>query len=168
MAEDTFTCDVESVLKKNAFTKEGHTFTGWALSANGNAVYNDCETVFNFCSEDGGEITLYAVWKATVTNIELVWDETVRDSFAINYGDALSSNGRVTPVKEGYTFGGYYTGREGGGEQIFDGNLNVVYANNWDKNERKITLYAYWVSNSETLTAQIQELKNANAALTGE
>ena len=168
MAADTFTFDVESVLKKNAFTKEGHTFTGWALSANGNAVYNDCETVFNLCSEDGGEITLYAVWKATVTNIELVWDETVRDSFAINYGDALSSNGRVTPVKEGYTFGGYYTGREGGGEQIFDGNLNVVYANNWDKNEEKITLYAYWVPNSETLTAKIQELKNANAALTGD
>ena len=168
MAADTFTFDVESVLKKNAFTKEGHTFTGWALSANGNAVYNDCETVFNLCSEDGGKITLYAVWKATVTNIELVWDETVRDSFAINYGDALSSNGRVTPVKDGYTFGGYYTGREGGGEQIFDGNLNVVYANNWDKNEEKITLYAYWVPNSETLTAQIRELKNANAALTGD
>ena len=166
MAADAFTFDVESVLKKNAFTKEGHTFTGWALSANGNAVYNDCETVFNLCAEDGGEITLYAVWKATVTNIELVWDETVRDSFAINYGDALSSNGRVTPVKDGYTFGGYYTEREGGGEQIFDGNLNAVYANNWDKNEEKITLYAYWVPNSETLTAQIQELKNANAALT--
>ena len=59
-------------------------------------------------------------------------------------------------------------GWEGGGEQIFDGNLNVVYANNWDKNEEKIILYAYWVPNSEMLTAQIQELKNANAALTGE
>ena len=167
MAADTFTFDEESVLKKNAFTKEGHTFTGWALRANGNATYSDCETVLNLCSEDGGEITLYAVWKATVTKIELLWDETVRDSFAINYGDALSSTGRVTPVKDGYTFGGYYTEREGGGEQIFDGNLNVVYANNWDKNEEKITLYAYWVPNSETLTAQIQELKNANAALTG-
>ncbi len=166
MAADTFTFDEESVLKKNAFTKEGHTFTGWALNANGNATYSDCETVLNLCSEDGGEITLYAVWKATVTKIELVWDETVRDSFAINYGDALSSTGRVTPVKDGYTFGGYYTEREGGGEQIFDGNLNAVYANNWDKNEEKITLYAYWVPNSETLTAQIQELKNANAALT--
>ena len=166
MAADTFTFDEESVLKKNAFTKEGHTFTGWALNANGNATYSDCETVLNLCSEDGGEITLYAVWKATVTKIELVWDETVRDSFDINYGDALSSTGRVTPVKDGYTFGGYYTEREGGGEQIFDGNLNVVYANNWDKNEEKITLYAYWVPNSETLTAQIQELKSANAALT--
>ena len=166
MAADTFTFDEESVLKKNAFTKEGHTFTGWALNANGNATYSDCETVLNLCSEDGGEITLYAVWKATVTKIELVWDETVRDSFAINYGDALSSTGRVTPVKDGYTFGGYYTEREGGGEQIFDGNLNAVYANNWDKNEEKITLYAYWVPNSETLTAQIQQLKNANAALT--
>ena len=166
MSADAFTFDVESVLKKNAFTKEGHTFTGWALSANGNAVYNDCETVFNLCSEDGGEITLYAVWKAIVTNIELVWDETVRDSFAISYGGTFSSTGRVTPVKNGYTFGGYYTGREGGGEQIFDENLNVVYANNWDKNEEKITLYAYWVPNSETLTAQIRELKNANAALT--
>ena len=166
MAADTFTFDEESVLKKNAFTKEGHTFTGWALNANGNATYSDCETVLNLCSEAGGEITLYAVWKATVTKIELVWDETVRDSFAINYGDALSSTGRVTPVKDGYTFGGYYTEREGGGEQIFDGNLNAVYANNWDKNEEKITLYAYWVPNSETLTAQIQQLKNANAALT--
>ena len=166
MATDTFTFDEESVLKKNAFTKEGHTFTGWALNANGNATYSDCETVLNLCSEAGGEITLYAVWKATVTKIELVWDETVRDSFAINYGDALSSTGRVTPVKDGYTFGGYYTEREGGGEQIFDGNLNAVYANNWDKNEEKITLYAYWVPNSETLTAQIQQLKNANAALT--
>ena len=166
MAADTFTFDEESVLKKNAFTKEGHTFTGWALNANGNATYSDCETVLNLCSEDGGEITLYAVWKATVTKIELVWDETVRDSFDINYGNALSSTGRVTPVKDGYTFGGYYTEREGGGEQIFDGNLNAVYANNWDKNEEKITLYAYWVPNSETLTAQIQQLKNANAALT--
>ena len=51
---------------------------------------------------------------------------------------------------------------------MFDGNLNVVYANNWDKNEEKIILYAYWVPNSEMLTAQIQELKNANAAFTGE
>ena len=79
MAADTFTFDEESVLKKNAFTKEGHTFTGWALNANGNATYSDCETVLNLCSEAGGEVTLYAVWKATVTKIELVWDETVRD-----------------------------------------------------------------------------------------
>lgn len=38
-----------------------YTFKGWAETADGNAVYADCESVSNLCKADG-EKQLYAVW----------------------------------------------------------------------------------------------------------
>ena len=57
-------------------------FAGWMLSANGNVIFADCETVKNLVSE--GETTLYANWGTDMT------------VFCPN------------PQREGYVFDGWY------------------------------------------------------------
>jgi uncharacterized repeat protein (TIGR02543 family) len=48
-------------LSKNAFTRSGYVFIGWALSADGAVAFGDEEWVQNL-SVDGGTVTLYAKW----------------------------------------------------------------------------------------------------------
>ena len=141
--------------------KTGYTFNGWKVNG-GAAVKNLTLGATDYTNV----ISLQATWTANKYTVTFDKQNGTggNTSAAATFNSAMPAI--TVPTRPGYTFGGYYTEREGGGEQIFDGNLNAVYANNWDKNEEKITLYAYWVPNSETLTAQIQQLKNANAALT--
>ena len=63
MSDQTFTYDVEQPLTKNAYTRPGYTFMGWAESPNGGVVYSDQQSVINLTAENGGEVTLYAVWQ---------------------------------------------------------------------------------------------------------
>ena len=71
MANQTFTYGVSTVLKPNAFTKNGYTFAGWSKTAGGSVVYDDGALVSNLVSP-GGSITLYAVWTAVSSDFEIV------------------------------------------------------------------------------------------------
>lgn len=46
-----------------AYAKVGHTFMGWATSAQGAVAYAPGETVINLTSAQGGLVTLFAVWQ---------------------------------------------------------------------------------------------------------
>ncbi len=61
MADQTYTYGEEKKLTKNAFTKTGYTFKGWATSSTGNVEYDDEEEVSNLAT--GGTFNLYAVWR---------------------------------------------------------------------------------------------------------
>ncbi len=69
MEDVTATYDKESTLPANTFTNSGKVFLGWAISPNGEVVYTDGAAVKNLVSENGGEITLYAVWGVPSTPI---------------------------------------------------------------------------------------------------
>ena len=63
MGDQRMTFDEAAELDKCAFANPGHTFRGWSLSAGGAVSYEDAQRVSNLTAEDGGKVTLYAVWE---------------------------------------------------------------------------------------------------------
>lgn len=63
MEAQRFAYDAPQALLKNAFTRAGYTFLGWAESAEGEKVYADGAEVENLSAHDGAELTLYALWE---------------------------------------------------------------------------------------------------------
>ena len=135
--EDTAKTDETVVLSANTFKKDGYSFSGWALSPNGEVSYTNCDT-FKMGAES---ITLYAVWKL---------DEIIPTTFTITY----VLNGGVNdvdnpteftvgeeiilfdPTKDDEAFGGWY----------FDESLTQLADEESITREGKnITLYAKWV-----------------------
>ena len=153
MPQDTFRFGTKGTLSFNAFRKVGHTFVGWALSENGEAVYGDGAEILDLCATNGGNVTLYAVWQSTVTVITFLTENGTEynSPISVAYGERLSSDGMIAPVRTGYLFAGYRTERNGSGELIFDAALNVAYTGIWDKNVNKLTLYSCWIPVSYTV-----------------
>lgn len=147
MPVDTFRYGEQGALSLNAFTKTGHLFIGWAISENGEAVYADGVAVSDLCSENGDNFTLYAVWQRAVTVITFVTNDGTEFNapLSVTYGEELSSDNLVVPVRSGYIFAGYFTEQNGAGELIFDDKLNVAYVGAWDKTVGNLTIYSYWI-----------------------
>ena len=57
MASQSFTGGLSQALRTNNFSRQGHTFRGWALTATGSVRYTDQQSVTLTAS-----LTLYAVW----------------------------------------------------------------------------------------------------------
>ena len=57
-------------LMANPFTKEGKEFAGWATSSDGNVRYGDQAQVQSLTAEAGGTVTLYAVWRTPISEIQ--------------------------------------------------------------------------------------------------
>ena len=153
MTDDPFSYGTAGALTQNAYERAGYTFMGWAVSADGAVVYGDGANVSDLCTQNGGNVILYAVWERTVTVISFYSEDgtTVNAPISVAYGDPLSSAGLVAPTRIGYIFAGYGTQPGGAGELIFDADLNVVYVNNWDKNVLELTLYPQWKPISYTV-----------------
>ena len=62
MDMSTYTYDVEGVLSKNKFYKEGYEFVGWATQRDGDIEFVDMETILNLSEENNKTIKLYAKW----------------------------------------------------------------------------------------------------------
>ena len=153
MTDDPFSYGTAGALTQNAYERAGYTFMGWAVSADGAVVYGDGANVSDLCTQNGGNVILYAVWERTVTVISFYSEDgtTVNAPISVAYGDLLSSAGLVAPTRIGYIFAGYGTQPGGAGELIFDADLDVVYVNNWDKNVLELTLYPQWKPISYTV-----------------
>ena len=54
--------DEAADLTTNAFGKTGYNFAGWSTTKNGNCKYPDKASVKNLTAENGGRVTLYAIW----------------------------------------------------------------------------------------------------------
>ena len=64
MLEQSFDCGDERNLRKNAFKRNGYTFSAWNTEKDGSGDgYGDTEAVSDLTYEDGGIVTLYAQWK---------------------------------------------------------------------------------------------------------
>ena len=152
MSDQEFTYDQAlTALTSNAFSKTGYTFGGWSLSAGGEREYTNGQTVRNLMST-AGTYTVYARWTKTVTldkqngtggsnTIDVVWKASVPSSV-------------TAPTRTGYSFGGYYTGTNGTGTQVYNGGTGTVSyittnsANIWAYSG----LYAKWTANSYRIT----------------
>jgi len=144
------------------FTKTGYTFTGWKLdNASSGTAYSAGDTYSSITANH----TFYAQWAPANYTVSLN-NQSATDagttSIEVTYNASTNLTGTpaiTVPTKTGYTFGGYYTGIGGEGEQIIaangnvnadvddftDGSKNWIYANG-------ITLYAKWTANTIDLT----------------
>lgn len=66
------THDTTKNLPANAFTRDGYTFLGWALSEDGNVVKADQARANGLITENGLTVTLYAQWKKKPVVVETV------------------------------------------------------------------------------------------------
>ena len=137
------TYDLVSGLASNAFSRISHRFLGWATSADGPVVYVDGANVSNLTAAAGGTVTLYAVWE--LLTVEMAFDAqggspapTNRVYFAeIPYGELPEVS------REGYTFGGWYTGPNGTGRRVTAQGVAEFGSDG--------TLYANWLTNAYTV-----------------
>ena len=159
MQDSTYSYGTIGSLSENVFVKEGFTFVGWAFSEGGECVFADGDEVLNLSDENGANIALYAVWGQIKTLITLDADGGTGGSanLSVGYGETLSASGLIAPVRNGYTFGGYFTEKEGNGEMFFDRDmLPLNYTvNSWDRTEQNLTLYAYWIPTPETIIKDV-------------
>ncbi|MFC2662863.1 MAG: InlB B-repeat-containing protein, partial [Eubacterium sp.] len=131
MSAQSMTYDQDAALTKNAFTKDGCTFKGWATTADGAVKYHDGETVKNLTGDET-EVTLYAVWEKNETPVVIPstpsdTTKTTPQKHEVTFHDdnasgstpettvkiTVDENGMVQkpaqdPVREGYTFDGWY------------------------------------------------------------
>ena len=100
MPDQTFYYDEGQYLQANAFTWEGHTFQGWATTADGEVVYGDVEDITdNLTSVKDAVIELYAVWKTDTYTI--TFKNSMGDDDRVWWSGELAYG--VTPVYEGET-----------------------------------------------------------------
>ena len=152
--------DTEAYLRTNTFTLTGHKFTGWALSETGAVVYEDREEILNLTTGNGKEIELFAVWEPDVYTIALNSDGAASHGTTAyyekygrgNYKNEVCADTISTitkPAKKGYTFGGYYTEREGQGTQYIDAGGKILSGSTTFTMHK--TLYAYWIPHEYTI-----------------
>ena len=60
------TIDGEGTLRKNAFSRDGYSISGWALSPDGPVVYANQDSI-TVTEDNKGPVTLYAKWKPGTT-----------------------------------------------------------------------------------------------------
>lgn len=104
MGDQSFTYDAAQALTANAFKKDGYSFAGWSTTENGiTAKYSDKESVSNLTAEQGGTVTLYAVWTEKATaGLAFAKAEITK-----GYGDAPFTNEltKATDATVTYTSG---------------------------------------------------------------
>jgi uncharacterized repeat protein (TIGR02543 family) len=108
-------------------SRSGYTFDGWYTGQNGSG------NVFTGSTQVNGDITVYAKWSCTVT-FDPDGGSSDTETRTVNGGETVGSNMPSAPSRDGYTFGGWYTGRNGGGD-AFTGSTTVNV---------NITVYAKW------------------------
>lgn len=78
-ASQTLSYGTSQTLTPNGFTRDGYTFTGWALSqadADNNVIaFTNAESVLNLSSTQDDTVTLYAVWQQIVVTLSVTQAE---------------------------------------------------------------------------------------------
>ena len=95
MSASTFVCGEAHKLSKNAFTRSGYGFLGWATSASATAAtYLDEQSVVDLVTTAGGAITLYAIW--TQTYVITVQANSSAAAGYLGGGGAYAANSTAT------------------------------------------------------------------------
>ena len=150
MSDLIMTYDTPKNLTKNAFTKTGYEFVGWDQNNSAiTAQYADEASVNNLSFENGGIVTLYAIWKKEITvsynangGSGAPGQQTGTMYNAETSTDIVLSD--TVPTREGYTFNGW-TDVQGSTSVKYQPGGTYAFSDN-------TTLYAVWGTNSYTLT----------------
>ena len=123
-------------------TREGYTFGGYYTGTGGSGTQYYTAAMESARNWDlAAEITLFAQW--TGDGYTVTFDKQGgtggSDNVSATYGSPMPA--ATAPTREGYTFGGYYTGTGGSGTQYYT--AAMASAQNWDLAE-ETTLYAEW------------------------
>lgn len=152
MAAQTIRYENSTALCANEYRRTGYVFMGWALSAadaaNGIVAYTNGQRVQTppdtHLTLSGGALsmTLYAVWRNEFTvSFEGQNGETY-PTVTYRYGTGLAANALPVPVRDGYTFAGWYR------EQTYRTRVNSLAASTYGD----MTLYAKWAGQEYTVT----------------
>ena len=130
-------------LPKNEFINKGMMFNGWALSANGKAVYKDGVSVNSLVS--GGEITLFATWVEAAYTITFDKNDGSGKNFTMKsrYSETITIPDSPF-TKKGNTFAGWGETKDTVKYNAGDHASGLVSGN-------KLTLYAVWNQNTYDL-----------------
>lgn len=148
--DQAFQYNIGQNLRRNGFTRDGYTFTGWKRADNQQA-YGDGQWVTNLTTQPNGIVTMVAQWSANEAHIRYNpnppagkttggqgtpnWDGHTGDT------PAIGQNGWTI---DGYTFAGWTTNPDGSGAKYAPGAR-------WTTNGT-LTLYAQWTPGQASLT----------------
>jgi uncharacterized repeat protein (TIGR02543 family) len=128
-----FTFGTTQPLPAVAYTRKGYTFTGWNTDSKGTGIFYADGAGYTTGTADGD---LYALWEIVTYDIIYVLNGGTNAS--INPPDFTVAAGTITlssPLREGYTFIGWYTNSD------FSGSQKKKIPKGTAEN---ITLYAKW------------------------
>ena len=146
------TATATATVKENWFTWAGHKFTGWNTKEDGTGTNYSPKSSIQF--NDDTDVTLYAQWEAKKYKV----------SYDLNYTDATNSLEAKTdvkwgdnnllpdgsnPIRDGYSFAGWYTQATAGAE-VTDVTTYASIAGN--DATPSVTLYAHWNQDSKPTT----------------
>lgn len=160
----TYNANMPSMTKP---TRTGYTFQGYYDATSGGTLYYNANGSSARTWNKTSNATLYARWTANTYTITL-------DPQGGSGGDAskTATFGSATPTvtipgRNGYSFGGYYTGKNGTGTQYLkpDANNTATSVRNWDI-ASNTTLYAKWNARTYSLTFDQQGGNGGTAAAT--
>ncbi len=149
MAAAAAVYDKELTLSPNTFTKTGCQFAGWAFSADGELAYADGANVKNLTDTPNGEVILYAVWNGAKTKINFHFEggSSGTASREAVYGKILPTDKLIAPYRYGYTFAGYYTSANKGGDLVYNADMSLsdfYRTAPWNSVADEFELYAAW------------------------
>ena len=148
--DQAFQYNIGQNLRRNGFTRDGYTFTGWKRADNQQA-YGDGQWVNNLTTQPNGIVTMVAQWSANEAHIRYNPNppagKTAGGNGTPNWdghtGDTPAIGGNGWTI-DGYTFAGWTTSPDGGGTKYAPGA-------SWTANGT-LTLYAQWTPGEAGLT----------------
>jgi uncharacterized repeat protein (TIGR02543 family) len=148
--DQAFQYNIGRPLRRNGFTRDGYTFTGWKRADNQQA-YGDGQWVTNLTTQPDGIVTMVAQWSANEAHIRYNPNppagKTAGGNGTPNWdghtGDTPAIRGNGWTI-DGYTFAGWTTNADGGGTKYAPGA-------SWTANGT-LTLYAQWTPGQASLT----------------
>lgn len=148
--DQAFQYNIGQNLRRNGFTRDGYTFTGWKR-ADSQQAYGDGQWVTNLTTQPDGIVTMVAQWSANEAHIRYNPNppagKTAGGNGTPNWdghtGDTPAIGGNGWTI-DGYTFAGWTTSPDGGGTKYAPGA-------SWTANGT-LTLYAQWTPGEAGLT----------------
>lgn len=147
-------------------TRTGYTFDGWYTDASGGTKITTSAQLAQYWLSDGVRMpeTLYAHWKANSYSVTLDRQSGTTGSTAITptFDSAMPS--ATMPTRTGYTFNGYWSGKNATGTKYY--NANGSSARTWNI-ANAATLYASWTANKYTVKYNANKPSAATSNVTG-
>ena len=142
----------EARLRPVAFSRIGHSFSGWSLNAASPSTYANSESVKDLTSENGGVVSLHAVWAPNHYQVSFNSNggsgSMANQSFTYGVAQSLSPN---VFSRSGYTFQGWGTSANG----------SVAYANSASvlnlssSNNGVVQLFAIWKADTPSSPTEL-------------